>query len=129
MTEQFGIDEITAVLEPVYVSVDNVVETVTVQSPAEPVYVTIDNVTETLVIEASPAVSVVVPPRQSMCDLISAVEAYVGYSAPGTATSDAAWQICHVVDTSEGPVTTWARSGTGSLSNLVWDDRLSYTWP
>jgi len=129
VSEPFGIDEITAVLEPVYVSVDNVLETVTVQRPADPVYVAVDNVTETVVIEASPVVSVTVPPRQSLCDLISSIEAYIGYAVPGTDTSSPAWQICHVVDTSDGPVTTWARSGSGSLSNLIWDDRLSYVWP
>ena len=109
MSDPFVVDEITVVREPTYV--------------------TIDNVTETLVIEGSPVVNAAIPPQQEICDLVSATEAYVGYSIPGSLTSESKWHICHVVDTSEGPVTTWARSDSGSLMNLVWDDRLSYEWP
>lgn len=103
------------------------VEEVTVTS--ETVFVTVDNVTETVVIEGAPVVNSAPSPMQQLTDVISSIEAYVGYSAPGTPTSDAAWHICHVMDTSDGPVTTWARGASGSLFNLVWDDRLSYVWP
>lgn len=127
MSEPFGVEDITVVQEPVYVTVESPTHEA-VQLTNETVYVTVDSVTETVVIEGAPVVNSTPSPMQELSDVISSIEAYVGYAVPGTLPSAPAWHICHVMDTSDGPVTTWARGESGSLFNLVWDDRLSYAW-
>lgn len=57
-------------------------------------------------------------------DTTTANVIYVGYSAPGTAESAAAWRIMNV-NTSTKRV-TWAAS-SASIDN-VWDDRASLTY-
>ena len=54
---------------------------------------------------------------------------YVGKASPGSATSDAKWQISRVVVTTSLPITTtvtWA-DGNTSYDN-IWDNRTSLSY-
>jgi hypothetical protein len=96
--------------------------------------VEIEYTENSVILEASPVilpVSLSLPsaPVQQISDMISPVDAYIGYASPGSETSDESWSISRVQDTSEGIRVTWAMTpGTGAWTGLIWDDRLTYTY-
>jgi hypothetical protein len=94
--------------------------------------VTVEMTPQYITVESAPVVgsSTAAPqlPQQVITELVSSTEAYIGYADPSALTSDAAWHICHVVDSPSGVRTTWAYSGSGSLLDRVWDSRLTYTY-
>ena len=51
---------------------------------------------------------------------------YVGESAPGSETSDAAWRIKRIVETGPDLSILWA-DGNADFDN-VWDDRVNLTY-
>lgn len=58
---------------------------------------------------------------------------YSGFSRPGKATSEAAWQISkHAYDGNNNLIsTTWPQNSGGHASSeyqFVWDDRSTYTY-
>lgn len=57
-------------------------------------------------------------------DYTAANTLYIGKATPGTATTEAEWQIAKL-DTSSGLIKTWA--GTAGF-NQIWDDRASLTY-
>lgn len=57
-------------------------------------------------------------------DAVSSTLAYVGKRAPGTASSEAAWQIKRLTFNSAGDVTIEVADGNLNYDN-VWDNRAS----
>ncbi len=118
-------EEITMV--DVSVDLNTTADEVTILN--ETVNVTVDSTPEYVIVESNPVVGAVAIPQQRISDLISSIEAYIGYANPDASTSDAAWSICHVQDTDDGPRITWAASTSGSYYDLIWDARFTYTFP
>lgn len=107
-------------------TVETVIDTIVLDN--QTVDVTVDAAPTHVIVESHPVVGTVIPPKQVITDLVSSVEAYVGYALPGRGTGDSGWQICRTVDTPDGPRTTWAHNSFGSYLDLNWDDRLTYVY-
>ena len=61
-------------------------------------------------------------------EYVSATKNYYGLTAPGNATSAAAWQIRQETLDSQGR-TTDIQFANGSIDyNLIWDNRATYTY-
>lgn len=60
-------------------------------------------------------------------DVVSATISYVGYAAPGTATSAAAWQIKRLTTAADGGIDVEVADGNLNFDN-VWDNRASLTY-
>jgi hypothetical protein len=65
---------------------------------------------------------------QPAYDQVSDVLAYSGLSLPGTATSEASWQIQELTFGADGDVTGKFADGDALFDN-IWDNRGSLTYP
>jgi hypothetical protein len=114
-------DEVTLVS----VADDEVAVTVT----EEPIEVTVTEEGETVVVEVTEVEQV--PDRTTLLDDVGGGVTYVGKAAPGSATSEAVWQIQKITegqlfDTGDDLKVEWA--GSNANFDKVWDDRLGLSY-
>ena len=124
MTEFFP-DTTDVVVVDVSTEVIQTIEVVEVvlESPQ----VTVEANTEMIVVESAP---VVAPhrPQQRLVDVVSSIEAYIGYSSPGAVPADEAWSITKITDSIDGIHVTWGKDLQGRTGSLSWDSRLTYEY-